>query len=47
VSHGLSGENWTEWVLGSRFETDFFASDADRIDKTIVIVIGDWRSGAR
>ena len=47
LSHGSSVENWTEWVLGSRFETDIFALDADRIDKTIVIVIGNWRSGAR
>ena len=46
MSHGSSVENCADWVLGSRLEAGFFASDADRTDKTIVIVKGEWDSDA-
>ena len=45
MSHGSSVENCADWVLGSRLEAGFFASDADRTDKTIVIK-GEWDSDA-
>ena len=46
VSHGSPVENCADWVLGSHLEAGFFASDADRTNKTIIIVKGEWDSDA-